>query len=243
MAIHIDEEKFEIARELFKKSMLEESNGVPFENFQHPFLVKDEIKDKWQVYRKARKALSLDNWRQWLSEEGKIIEVTKNACKQSSNLLYIKSGEQKSSQASLYIVNDSAQIKGLENQLFNFFLGGASIPTEFGSRFDSLADYLRDNKLPCPWPFLSYLAFLLDPLSYFHVRPQGFDKLLQFFGIGKTISRYVSWERYSILLELAEVVKSKLAADYGEPNMIETHSYMWVVANLISSEEMGEDEG
>lgn len=239
MPIQIDDEKFEIAHNLFKESLFKDSKGVPFENFQHPFLVKDEIGYKWKAYREGRKALSLDNWKQWLPERGKIIEATKNACQQSVNLLEHKYGLQNSSEGALYKVNEAAQIEGLEKQLFDFFLGGASIPSEFAHRFDALADYLRTNKLGCPWPFLAYLAFLLDPLTYVPVRPAAFDKLFKLYGVEKSISGYVSWERYSILLELAEVLKSKLAADgnYGEPNAIEIHSYMWVISYSIPTEE------
>ena len=244
MSIHIDDEKFEIAHNLFKESVLKHSKGVPFENFQHPFLVKDEIEYKWKGYREGRKALCLDNWRQWLPEQGKIIEATKNACNRSVNLLEHKYGFLNSPEAALYKVNEPAQIEGLEKQLFDFFIGGASIPSELGHRFDALADYLRINKLGCPWPFLAYLAFLLDPLSYFPVRPAAFDNLLKFYGVEKSISGYVSWERYSLLLELSEGLKSKLAAygNYGEPNAIEIHSYMWVVSYSISTEEDSQSE-
>ncbi|MFB2968996.1 hypothetical protein ACE1CD_08485 [Aerosakkonema sp. BLCC-F183] len=244
MSIHIDDEKFEIAHNLFKESLLKDSKGVTFENFQHPFLVKDEIEYKWKAYREGRKALCLDNWRQWLPEQGKIIEATKNACNRSVNLLEHKYGFQNSPEAALYKVNEPAQIEGLEKQLFDFFIGGASIPSEFGHRFDALADYLRINKLPCSWPFLAYLAFLLDPLTYFPVIPKKFDKLLKFYGIEKSISKSIYWEKYCILLELAEVLKSKLTAygNYGEPNAIEIHSYMWVVSYSISTEEDSQSE-
>jgi Domain of unknown function (DUF3883) len=80
---------------------------------------------------------------------------------------------------------------------------------------------------------LSYLAFLIRPQLYFPILPSRFQSLLNFYGIDSALAGKVEWSRYSILLELAELLKSKLAI-YGNLNAIEIQSYMWVVASLLS---------
>lgn len=60
MAINIDTTKFNEAHEAFKQWMLEASNGVPFVNFDHPFLYEDEIRYKHAIYSSAKEVLNLD---------------------------------------------------------------------------------------------------------------------------------------------------------------------------------------
>lgn len=238
MVITLDSANFEMAHESFKRHMQQQSNGIPFINFQHPFLIKDEIAYKWKVYADATKALKLVKWRTWRRSPGKIIQATQDACKPnvSQNLLVHKYGFKNSSECSLYKVSVSDEIIGLENQLYDFFLGGPTIPAEFAVRFDCFAEYLRTNHLGCHWSFVAYLAFLLQPQSYFPIRPSRFDELLEYYGVDQSISGHVSWERYSILLQFAEVLKSKLAV-YGNLNAIEIQSYMWAIGDLIEKGE------
>lgn len=233
MPISVSNEKFEVAHHFFTQYVLSQSKGVPFTDFQHPFLVDDEIAFKWRIYSNAKKVLCLNKWKQWIKSPGEIIRATRQACLQSAseNLLEHRYGLLRSSESALYKVKGLEQIRGLEDQLFRFFCNGPSTPAEFGPRFDALANYLRENQLGCKWSFLAYLAFLLSPQTYFPILPSRFDALLRFYGIEETITGYVSWERYSILLELAEVLKSKLAM-YGQPNAIEIQSYMETVAPL-----------
>jgi hypothetical protein len=242
MPVFVDSEKFEAAHQLFEQHLLSQSNGVPFTSFQHPFLQQSEIDYKREVSKKAKEALCLDRWSQWINEKGKILQATREACKLSENLLDHKYGWKNSSESSLYTVEKSDEIRGLESQLANFFLGGSSKTTEFCFRFDALANYLRMNRLGCPWAFLSYLAFLLNPQTYFTVRPSYFDALFHFYGINESISGFVSWERYSLLLELVEdFLKAKLTK-YGQADAIEIHSYMWVVSYLIKADETSETD-
>lgn len=235
MQNEIDPVKFAIAHEAFLQRMEAKSNGIPFVNFQHPFLIDDEIAYKWKVYADAKDILQLSKWAKWKATPGKILDSVKDACKPtiSQNLLEHKYGFENSSEGALYKVKSSDEIIGLEKQLFDFFLGGKPTPDEFAIRFDNFADYLRSNHLGCNWAFIAYLAFLLQPQVYFPIRPSHFEKLLKFYGIAQNISGFVSWERYSILLELAESLKSRLAI-YGTLDSIEIQSYMWVVSYLVA---------
>jgi hypothetical protein len=237
MQNEIDPVKFAIAHEAFLQRMEAKSNGIPFVNFQHPFLIDDEIAYKWKVYADAKDILQLSKWAKWKATPGKILDLVKDACKPtiSQNLLEHKYGFENSSEGALYKVTTSDEIIGLENQLFDFFLGGKPTPDEFAIRFDNFADYLRSNHLGCNWAFIAYLSFLLQPQVYFPIRPSHFEKLLKFYGIEQNISGFVSWERYSILLELAESLKSRLAI-YGTLDSIEIQSYMWVVSYLVAEQ-------
>lgn len=233
MSVKIDYTRFDKAHRVFEEYMLKKS-GVPFTNFQHPFLIDDEISYKWRVYRNAQDELSLHKWSKWLHTPGQILQAAKNAChsKVSANILEHRYGLKNSSEAALYKVKTPSEVKGLENQLFDFFLGSTDASYEFGVRFDALAQYLRENSLGCNWAFLAYLAFLYRPQSYFPIRPSRFDALLKFYGLEQRIAGFVSWNRYSILLELADSLRSKLSI-YGMANAIEIQSYMWVVSYLL----------
>ncbi len=233
LTIHIDNAKFESAHQTFEQHLLGQPPYVPFTGFQHPFLVRDEIKHKWGVYDKATEVLNLEAWESWKSTPRNIIEATKAACHPSvsKNLLEHRFGSQSYSESALYRVQGTEQIQGLAAHLFHFFKGGPPTPAEFGPRFDAFADYLRKNRLGCKWTFLAYLAFLLDVTRYFPILPTAFDTLLEFYGIEERISGYVTWERYSLILDLADALKSKLA-QYGQADAIEIQSYMWVVSYL-----------
>ena len=232
MPIQIDAAKFQAAHEMFMEHMCRSWDGVPFTDFQHPFLMVDETEYKRTVHYDATQALGLRKWKQWKKTSGKILQATKGACRKSGNLLEHHYGLQNSSEKALYRVESPQQVRGLEHQLFDFFLGGPSTPAEFGPRFDALADYLRENSLGCRWDFMSYLAFLLRQQTYFPIRPNRFDVLLRFYGIAEPISGVVSWDKYSVLLELADTLKARLAM-YGQADAIQIQSYMWVVSYLL----------
>lgn len=235
MALRIDRERFQIAQEAFCRYMEAQSGGVPFTNFRHRFLVADEIEYKRVVYGGAKRALQLDKWPSWLRETPEnIIQATKDACAPgvSANLLEHRYGWDSSSEAPLYRVRGDDQVRGLARQLYDFFSGGPTAPDDFGPRLDAFAQYLREHRLSCKWSFVAYLAFLLDPDRYFPVAPGRLDKLLEYYGVEQKISGYVTWKRYAVLLELADVLRSKLAV-YGQVTMLEIQSYMWVVSGLI----------
>ena len=83
MPLAIDEAAFESCHENFLDYMREKANGEAFTNFQHPFLVKDEISYKWAAYRNGLDALSLDNWKKWKPGDGRIIQAVKRALRPS----------------------------------------------------------------------------------------------------------------------------------------------------------------
>lgn len=234
MALAINEAAFESCHQAFLAYVQQKAGGEPFTNFQHPFLVDDEISYKWAAYRNGRDALALSRWHQWKPGQGRIIEAVKAACGPSigANWLTRRYGDdQGNSDAPLYRVKGPDQVKALEEQLQILMLGGRETPDEFGLRFDKFAEYLRSNHLGCKWPFPSHLAFLLRPTTYFPVKPTPFNNLLAYYGLQNKVAGQVDWSRYSILMELADWLRERLSG-YGSANTVELHSYMWVVAYL-----------
>lgn len=79
MPLAIDETAFESCHRAFLAHVQEKAGGEPFTNFQHPFLVDDEMSYKWAAYRSGRDALALTKRRQWTPGDGRIIQAAKAA--------------------------------------------------------------------------------------------------------------------------------------------------------------------
>jgi len=241
-SIRVDDAKFQTAHEAFKQYMYVRSDGITFENFDHPSLQEDEISYKKRCFTDGNNALCLEEWPKWRDTPGRILGAAKAACHPSvsKNLLYHRSGFDNSSERPLYLVKDTDQIGGLEATLFHFFRGGSSVPDSFGPRFDVLAGYLREEHLGCNWAFMAYLAFLLDREYYFPIRPTYFHALLEHYGNAVRIAGHVTWERYNCLLQLAKLVREKLSR-YDPKDAIAIQSYMWVVSSLVKDGKVPED--
>lgn len=238
MQLRINTAKVAVAHEDFRR-YIEHRSGKPFEGFDNPFLIEDEIGYKREICEEARRRLALDRWSDWRGETGEILEATRQACEASSNLLVHRYGHRNSSSGALYKVETPGEIRALENELCTFFLEGSLEPESFGPRFDGLANYLRVHRLGARWAFMSYLAFLAEPKLYFPIRSSRFDPLLSYYGIDRQIRGYVTWERYRLLLTLADTLRQKLPG-FESADAIEIQSYMWVVAYRITSSDFGQ---
>jgi hypothetical protein len=214
--------------------MQQKGHGEPFTNFQHPFMVKDEIAYKWTAYSNGSSALHLDRWKKWKPGDGRTIQAVKNACSLpgvGANWLEHRFGAKGNSDAALYRVKSRSEIKALEEQLHMLMIDGPDTPDAFAPRFDAFSEYLRKHHLSCKWPFVSHLAFLLRPTTYFPVKPSRFNKLLAYYGLQEKVAGHVDWSRYSVLMQLADWLRERLSG-YGMADVVEIHSYMWVVAYL-----------
>lgn len=150
MPLTVNEAAFESCHENFLAYMQEKANGEAFTNFQHPFLVDDEVSYKWTAYRNGRDALSLDKWHRWKAGDGRTIQAVKDACLLpgvGANWLEHRFGAKGNSDAPLYRVEGRVQIKELEEQLHTLMIGGSDSPNAFARRFDMFADYLRNRHL------------------------------------------------------------------------------------------------
>jgi hypothetical protein len=231
MSLKIDDAAFARGHEAFLAYMQQKSRfGAPFTSFHHDFLASDELEYKYAAHLSGTEALQSRRWSAWRKTPGKILEAVSQACSQKSsrNLLEHRWG---GSYEALDRARKAKKVQGIEDQLYAFFTGGHA-RADFAPRFDAFASYLRENRLGCPWPFPTYLAFLLDPHVYFPVRPQRMQRLLHFYGVDQKLSKHVAWERYTLLLELADVLRDKLVA-YGPASAIELQSYMWEVGYLL----------
>jgi hypothetical protein len=220
----------------FEHRMAEQSGGVPFTGFSHPFLVRDEIAYKYRVASLASDALRYREWGRKSAGSGRILQAVRRACSPavSANLLEHRFGPKGGSAQALYRVTTRRQIAELESQLYAFFRGGGTSHAEFGTRFQALADYLRAESLGCNWAFMAYLAFAYAPDRYFPIRPAAFERLLRYLGVDSPLSGHVSWDRYATVLAVADALREELAV-YGGIRTIEIQSYMWVLSYLLDS--------
>jgi len=230
----LDKKAFANAHGAFLAFMAQRSGGIPFTSFDHPFFVDDEISYKQDAARDGRHALQIDSWESWRNKTGKILAALKAACSPqvSRNLMEHRYGAEGNSYSPLYRVSTRTEIADLEFEFDHFFRGGSPERNELGPRFDRLATYLREHGLGCKWPFLAYLAFLLDSRKYFPILPGRFEELLRFYGSDARISGRVEWDRYLAILDMADLLKQELS-QYGTPTAIVVQSYMWVVGSLV----------
>jgi len=232
----VDEQRFQEAHKIFEKEMYDRSGGIPFTSFNHPQLLKDEINYKKQIVEKTESLRSSSNLDQWIKTKGALLTKIREACSQktSENLLMgAQYGAERSSASSLDLVPETLMTE-YERILYDFFISANSSTDEFGEKFDQLIEFLQKNELSVNWRYLAYLSFIANPAKYFPIQPTLFEKLLQFYGNQYKLRASFSWNQYSILLELAEILKSKLAK-YGNLDSIQIQSYMWVVSKLIEN--------
>lgn len=240
-----DREAFNRSHRAFLRWAEEKSGGETFRSFDHPYFVRDEVAYKHLAYADGAKALHLDRWKAWRRSPGKILGAVKAACEQrvSRNLLeQQRHGPKSCSHSPLFLATTTQAVAGLEEALFEYLLGGDSSAASFGPRFDAFASYLKAHRLGCKWPFLAYLAFLLEPRSFMPVRPERFDALLTHYGLSTRLASNISWKAYEELLRVTDFLRNELSI-YGTPSLIEIQSYMWVVANLVNAGLAPDDEG
>jgi hypothetical protein len=231
--IQIDKHKFRQAHRAFLRQM-ESKGGVPFTSFGHIFLVKNEISYKHEALRRASEVICFAKWKAWQKQPGRIVAALKEACKPSvsNNLLEHRYGEQKGSYKALYRLEDDAEVRGFEQEVVALYEAIRAPDHVLGPQFDAFAEHLRKCHLGCNWDFVAYLLFLMRPERFFPIRSSRFGRVLTFYGVTGEFEGKVTWDRYKLLLDVAEALKEELAV-YGTPDAIQLQSYMWVVSYLI----------
>lgn len=190
---------------------------------------------KIDIRNNAIKELQLENWDQIRKSPGQIIEILKKVCrigwqgiKNKGGLLSSPtSGEENGPAKILWNISQN-QIEKLETDLFDFFKGGSSKPIELGIRFQRLLDNQPKGIMS---QLMAYFCFLIDSEYYVPIRPTEFQKLMQEYGIKERISGTVSWERYSLILELINKLKEKFSSQ--NPTSLDIQGYIWTAASLI----------
>lgn len=226
--IKIDD-PFEVGHNLFLIEMSQREHKVPFENFEHIDFVETEINYKKQALEKSLGILSLDQWDEWKSTPEKICQAVRDATalKISENLVW--SPPFNTEKDYFDELNNAIKSK-FGNQLYDFFKGDNSID----KRFDDLVSFLEKNNIKAEIRLLAYLMFLLDSKKYFPIHPTNFDNLLEFYEIQNIKEK--SWKKYSLYLELAAKLKSRLTEKFPSIALtaIQVQSYMWVIAGAIT---------
>ncbi|MCP4172095.1 MAG: DUF3883 domain-containing protein [Fuerstiella sp.] len=241
--IEIDRSAFRRTHRAFLKRMKEKGDGVPFTSFGHRFIVADELAYKHEALRQGRKILSFDKWPKWRRQPGKILAAMRDACKSSvsGNLLEHKYGEKKGSYSALYLLETQTDIREFESHIADLQLRINESDDVIAEAFDAFAGFLKSKHLGCKWEFVAYFLFLMRPERFFPIRSTHFQRVLNFYGIECKIATQVRWERYKLILDVAELVTEELRL-YGSPSALEVQSYMWVVSYLLKNLEEDNDD-
>lgn len=230
--ITISTSKFQDAHSRFL-ALVESKSKQPFENFDNEFLRKEELMHKLKIIASTKPILQIENWEKLHKSRGKILQIIKNVCdsKVSGNLLYQTMEKEQNSYKVLYQIPDD-KVSEFENHLYQFFTTKSE--SEFANVFQSLIDFIQNIGGDLDWRFFAYLAFLSDPTRYFPLTPTRSDHLLEFFEINDRLSHQPkTWNKYSLMLDLANELKLKLA-NYGLLDILQIQSYMWLLATSIS---------
>ena len=236
----ICDEKF-VAVHKYVEKVMEDSESGPYSDLID-FLRDPKAEGyKKKVLQDANNILEIKNWKSWLSENpGKIIDNLKNACSQKvvQNLFRFQGGEQETQAKILYqISNESSDVqKELEKKIFEFF--NTEREVDFGNTWDSFIYFIKGINTKDVRPdfsFLSYLAFLRNSRCYIPFRPTYADRLFEHFGIDVRISTKAGekgWRNYSLLLEIANELRLKLA-DKSDLDLTDVQGYMWALSSAL----------
>lgn len=240
--LQIEKSAFRRAHRAFLSRMKEKGEGIPFTSFAHRFMLSDELAYKHEALRQGRKVLSFDKWPKWIRRRGKILGAMKEACKPSvsKNLLEHKYGEEKGSYSALYRLDSQEDVREFETLVAQLQEQINEPDDVVGAAFDEFSEFLKAKHLGCKWEFVAYFLFLMRPERFFPIRSTHFQRVLNFYGVECQIAKQVQWERYKLILDVAELVKEELRI-YGAPSALEVQSYMWVVSYLLK--DLDEDDG
>lgn len=214
-----------------------ESNGAEFGTFaQCDALRREEIDYKIDHRGLARSVLGLnDDFRSLGAGDGEILRRVQRALRESANLLQnVIQRYGTDHRAVVAFFHPREHEAKLELLLRDLLTADRRDP---GGEFDALCDFLRSvNGFGCQWAPMSYLLFLIDSDRYFPVRAGYFQQLLTYYGVNTPFGGEVTWSRYRVLLDLADVLRDYLSPH--EPrHAVDIQSYMYVVAHQLTSAE------
>jgi hypothetical protein len=236
----LNSEKFEQLHTKFLKYIYDKSlekgyteEEAKFVNFSNKYLIEVEILYKNQVVDNARNILEIEKWGELKKTPGKIIEKLKEICEQKicKTLITPPKGHPKEGQTQILYKLEGNQINDFEKKISKLFLESTDNEI-FSKNFDNLMEFLKINEFPRNSQFWAYISFIADKEKYIPLRIQDFDKVLQYYENYEQISGF-TWKKYNSYLTLIKALKVKLSEKYPEPNTIETHSYLWIVSNIL----------
>lgn len=223
------EDKFEKGEKIIKNYLLSKTS-IPFVDFEHPTLI-DEVEYKLKIRDKALEKLQTEKWFELIKTPGEILECLRNACAVSGNLLVHQYNAESNSDGALYQIT---KINEFEIIIYDFF---TKLHLDTGILLNKIIAFIEENNAKSDWRFYAYLLFLLDADKYFPITPTIFDKGLEFYGVDERLSyQEKSWEKYSIVLDLVNELRSKLASKYGTTTILQAQSYLWVLIQSLEKD-------
>lgn len=215
-------------RRLFLSAVREKA-GEEFTSFADcTWLQGEETDYKHAIWAKGSQAQGLDDWPRLPESPGEICGRVVAAMRLAVNLVPLQYGD---ASFSGWTAIEGDVRRELELLTLRLMTAGTS-RTEVMGHLEELCQFIRDHHLPCRWQPLSYLLFLRDRERFLPVHAGHFQRLLDYLGVPVRIYGKVTGEGMAALLELADVLRDDLAA-YGPRDLIDVHSYMWVVARRL----------
>jgi len=179
----LDEFRFEKQYRLFKR-FVETTSGLPLASFSSNPYTEEQEGYKYEVHRKARKALDFGAWKRIDVGSGRIAAAVIAAIELPENNLVqwqARYGLGKRPHHSLYMARaERSNLVRYEQVLYDLFRDEASGEQAFGSLVELFG---------AKYSLLAYLFFLKDRTRYMPVAPQYFDAAFKKLGVRFTTSK------------------------------------------------------
>lgn len=223
------------------QALVTAQSGHAFQNFN------EGMAASWESYKPrlrehALKLLTPDAWTEADIGSGKIlnctieaIEIQDGQINLANNLCFWQDRyghANRDHRILLEAVGNPKLRFDIEELIFGLYRDGAD---EEGT-FDRLSD-LSGGK----YPLLAYLFFLKDIGRFMPIQPTGFDRAFRELGIEFRTLRQCSWENYStfnaVLVALRPLIAE--AAGLHSIDLIDAHSFCWILTSLMKMETDG----
>jgi hypothetical protein len=228
--VHIDRRRLDAAHQALLQ-WLRENGEEHFTSFASSDVLREnEIDYKLDHRGLAREVLDLrGEFPDLIPGEGEILARTQQALRRAANLLQNvieRYGTTHAGVVAFFHPGEHAtEVERLTQQLLTAEVRDPS------TEFDELCDYLRSvDGFGCQWAPMSYLLFLLDSGRYFPIHSGQFANLLNFYEVEEPFAGKVTWERYQVLLDVAEELGDYLAP-YEPRHAVDIQSYMYMVSH------------
>ncbi len=142
------------------------------------------------------------------------------------------------------------QLKHLSDEkIKSLFILTESLVTAYANEtledsFDAIAKEIQSilQSKAFTWRYITYILFALDSNQYMLVQSTTVDNVLEFFDRKPIVSgNIITYDAYMEILNFIETLK-ELLADWKPRNMIDIHSFFWVVSENMNTVFDKEDE-
>lgn len=226
----IDPFLFEMHFDVFVRFVEYKGNEILVSFSSHPY-IKEEEGYKYEIYEKAHKTLSFENWTTDSIGTGIIIEQLAEAIEIPGNNLVswqARYGEDSRPQNPLYESRgDAGKVRQIEQAFFQLY------------RSENNADSL-DKLISIfgrRYPLIAYLFFIKDRSRYLPIAPTYFDQSFKSLGADFITSHQCSWENYSTFIRLIGDIRVMLEERLTtEVTLLDAHSFTWMLSNQMARE-------